>query len=77
MPKADWEKYKPPVKEDKEPEKDIVPLSESDIEVLKTYGAGPYQHQLKTIDQDIQQLLKSIKDKVGITESDTGLANGI
>lgn len=72
-PKADWEKYQPPVDEEP-PKEDVAPLSEGDIEVLKTYGTGPYQHQLKAIDSDIAQLLKSISEKVGISESDTGLA---
>lgn len=37
-PKADWEKYKAPVDdEDSGPQKEIIPLSEGDIQVLKTY----------------------------------------
>lgn len=36
-PKADWEKYKPPVEDDEEEKKEIIPLSEGDIQVLKTY----------------------------------------
>lgn len=73
-PKADWEKYQPPVEEKKAEEKEIVPLSEGDIDVLKTYGAAPYQATLKSIEKDIKQLEKQISEKVGITESDTGLA---
>ena len=73
-PKADWEKYRKPIDDDEKPEKEVVPLSEGDIEVIKTYGAGPYQRSLKDIDGDITNLLKSINDKVGIAESDTGLA---
>lgn len=72
-PKADWEKYQP-AEGKKEEEKEIVPLSEGDIDVLKTYGAAPYQSTLKSIEKDIQQLEKQISEKVGITESDTGLA---
>lgn len=72
-PKADWEKHRKPVDEDVD-EKEVVPLTEGDIEVIKSYGAGPYQQQLKDIDGDITNLLKSISDKVGIAESDTGLA---
>lgn len=37
-PKADWEKYTAPVEEDEtKPEEKIVPLSEGDIQVLRTY----------------------------------------
>jgi len=37
-PKADWEKYTAPVEEDKAKEEEkIVPLSEGDIQVLRTY----------------------------------------
>lgn len=36
-PKADWEKYKPPVDGEEEKEDNVVPLSEGDIQVLKTY----------------------------------------
>lgn len=37
-PKADWEKYKASVDgEDDGPQKEIIPLSEGDIQVLKTY----------------------------------------
>ncbi|PRT55956.1 26S protease regulatory subunit 7 [Wickerhamiella sorbophila] len=74
-PKADWEKYKPPVGGGEEETEDkIVPLSEGDIEVLKTYGLAPYQQQLKQIEKDIGELQKQITEKAGIKESDTGLA---
>jgi 26S proteasome regulatory subunit T1 len=36
-PKEDWEKYKPPVDEDEIKQEEIVPLSDEDIQVLKTY----------------------------------------
>lgn len=36
-PKEDWEKYKGPVEEEKKEEKENVPLTEGDIQVLKTY----------------------------------------
>lgn len=73
-PKEDWEKYKAPAANEDEEQAEIVPLSEGDIEVLKTYGAAPYQSQLKQIEKDIGDLQKQINEKVGIKESDTGLA---
>ena len=37
-PKAHWEKYKAPVEdEDATNQKEIIPLSEGDIQVLKSY----------------------------------------
>ena len=40
-PKQDWEKYTKPDAETKEEDK-IVPLDEGDIQLLRTYGQGPY-----------------------------------
>ncbi|BAP73666.1 26S protease regulatory subunit 7 homolog [Kluyveromyces marxianus] len=75
-PKQDWEKYKAPVEENESPEdeKKVVPLSEGDIEVLKTYGAAPYAKKLKSIENDLKEIEKKIKEKAGVKESDTGLA---
>ncbi|ANB13757.1 proteasome regulatory particle base subunit RPT1 [Sugiyamaella lignohabitans] len=74
-PKADWEKYKAPIDgDDEKPEENIVPLSEGDIQVLKTYGAAPYGSALKVIEKDIKDIQGRINEKVGVKESDTGLA---
>ncbi|EIW60671.1 26S proteasome subunit P45 [Trametes versicolor FP-101664 SS1] len=78
-PKADWEKWEK--KDDKE-EKEIKPLDDSDIQILKTYGQGPYAARLKKLDQDLKEVQKRINEKlgtfaamVGVKESDTGLAS--
>ncbi|CCC70714.1 hypothetical protein NCAS_0F02300 [Naumovozyma castellii] len=77
-PKEDWEKYKAPVDAEDEKEKakedKIVPLSEGDIQVLKTYGAAPYAAKLKEIEKDLKTIENKIKEKSGVRESDTGLA---
>ncbi|KAF5093543.1 hypothetical protein D0Z03_002368 [Geotrichum reessii] len=74
-PKADWEKYKAPVEdEDATNQKEIIPLSEGDIQVLKSYGAAPYGLPLKEIEKDIKKIQSRINEKIGIKESDTGLA---
>lgn len=73
-PKADWEKYKPPVEDDEAEQKEIIPLSEGDIQVLKSYGAAPYGTALKEIEKDIKDIQTRINEKIGIKESDTGLA---
>lgn len=71
-PKADWDKYVAP--DEDENIDNVVPLSEGDIQVLKTYGAAPYAHQLKQIEKDLKDIEDRIKENVGIKESDTGLS---
>lgn len=72
-PKQDWEKYTKPdvdaAKDDK-----IVPLDEGDIQLLRTYGQGPYAAALKSIQQEIQDVEKRVNENMGVKESDTGLA---
>ncbi|KAL1745455.1 hypothetical protein HDZ31DRAFT_63115 [Schizophyllum fasciatum] len=72
-PKADWEKYEK--KADEKDEKPIVALDDSDIQILKTYGQGPYAGPLKAVDDDIKEIQKRINEKLGVKESDTGLAS--
>ncbi|GME98939.1 unnamed protein product [[Candida] boidinii] len=73
-PKSDWEKYKAPVETEEKEEKIINPLSEGDIQVLKTYSAAPYNKSIKQIEKDLKDIEVRIKEKIGIEESDTGLA---
>ncbi|KAK9370386.1 P-loop containing nucleoside triphosphate hydrolase protein [Lipomyces kononenkoae] len=73
-PKADWEKYRPPVEDADEKDEKIVPLTEDDIAVLKTYGAAPYAASLKKLEKDIKDVQGRVNDKIGVKESDTGLA---
>jgi len=49
-------------------------LTEDDIQILKTYGQGPYASKLKKIENDIKDVQKRIDEKLGVKESDTGLA---
>ncbi|KZT26318.1 26S proteasome subunit P45 [Neolentinus lepideus HHB14362 ss-1] len=72
-PKADWEKWEK--KADGKEDEKIVALDDSDIQILKTYGQGPYAHQLKQIENDIKEVQKRINEKLGVKESDTGLAS--
>ncbi|KAI9336815.1 P-loop containing nucleoside triphosphate hydrolase protein [Obelidium mucronatum] len=71
-PKADWEKYDKTL-DDKKEEK-IKVLDEGDIALLKTYGQGPYAKELKKIEGDIKEVQKRVNEKMGVKESDTGLA---
>lgn len=72
-PKADWEKYKKSDGDSKD-EDNIVALDEGDIQLLKTYGQGPYAAALKSLDNEIKEVQKRVNEKMGVKESDTGLA---
>ncbi|VDD80664.1 unnamed protein product [Mesocestoides corti] len=61
------------VKEDKD-EKEIKALDEGDIALLKTYGAAPYNDEIKKCEEDITYIMKRVNELTGIKESDTGLA---
>lgn len=60
--------------EKEEKEKDLIPLDEDDIALLKTYGLGPYSTAIKKVEDDLKDLSKKINVLKGIKESDTGLA---
>ncbi|KAJ1343672.1 26S protease regulatory subunit 7 [Batrachochytrium salamandrivorans] len=62
-----------PADDGKEKEK-IKVLDEGDIALLKTYGQGPYARELRKIDTDIKDIQKRVNEKMGVKESDTGLA---
>ncbi|BGO97534.1 26S proteasome regulatory subunit 7-like protein [Rhodotorula toruloides] len=71
-PRADWEKYKAdPTKQE---EAKIDPLDDEDIQILRTYGQGPYAKRLKDVDAEIKEVQKRINDKMGVKELATGLA---
>lgn len=72
-PKSDWEKYKKPDEDSKDEDK-IVALDEGDIQLLKTYGQGPYAAALKSLENEIKEVQKRVNEKMGVKESDTGLA---
>lgn len=42
--------------------------------MLTAYGRGPYARQLKRIETDLRELQKRVGEKMGVKESDTGLA---
>ncbi|KAF9792326.1 hypothetical protein BJ322DRAFT_1150570, partial [Thelephora terrestris] len=50
-------------------------LDEGDIQILKTYGQGPYAAALKKVESDIKEVQKRINEKLGVKESDTGLSS--
>jgi 26S proteasome regulatory subunit T1 len=72
-PKADWEKWEKKGGDNKD-EQEIIALDASDIQILKTYGQGPYAAKIKNGEKDIKDIQARINEKLGIKESDTGLA---
>jgi 26S proteasome regulatory subunit T1 len=50
------------------------PLDSEDIALLKSYGLGPYSVPIKEIEAEIQRHQQTVKDLIGIKESDTGLS---
>ena len=59
---------------DDKDEKPIVALDEDDIALLKTYGVGPYNAAIKATEDDIKKYQDTVKELIGIKESDTGLS---
>ena len=56
------------------PQKEIKPLDDSDIDLLKRYGMGPYAKLIKKTEEENKELITKINKLSGIKESDTGLA---
>ncbi|CAO3671637.1 unnamed protein product [Umbelopsis vinacea] len=75
-PKENWEKYDKTADNEKEDEK-IVALDEGDIQLLKTYVSirtRTIRSKSQEIEQDINDTQKRVSEKIGVKESDTGLA---
>lgn len=68
------DKKKTPVDEEEEEEVKRPPLDEADIALLKTYGLGPYSTLIKDREESIKKHQQTVKDLIGIKESDTGLS---
>lgn len=60
--------------ENDEKDKPIVALDEGDIALLKTYGIGPYTIAIRNVEADIKKSQETVKELIGIKESDTGLS---
>ena len=50
------------------------PLTETDIQLFKRYGKGPYTDALKKVEGEAKELNQKITSQIGSKESDTGLA---
>eukprot|EP00604_Paraphysomonas_vestita_P004440 CAMPEP_0174825182 /NCGR_PEP_ID=MMETSP1107-20130205/42510_1 /TAXON_ID=36770 /ORGANISM="Paraphysomonas vestita, Strain GFlagA" /LENGTH=479 /DNA_ID=CAMNT_0016056555 /DNA_START=54 /DNA_END=1493 /DNA_ORIENTATION=- len=60
--------------DDEDKEKPIVALDEGDIALLKSYGIGPYTIAIRNVEADIKKSQETVKELIGIKESDTGLS---
>jgi len=60
--------------DDDEEENIAPPLDEGDIALLKSYGLGPYSTAIKKAEEEIKKYQETVKDLIGIKESDTGLS---
>jgi len=57
-----------------EEEDTAPPLDDADIALLKSYGLGPYATLIKETEEEIKKHQQTVKDLIGIKESDTGLS---
>ncbi|CAK9298201.1 unnamed protein product [Gordionus sp. m RMFG-2023] len=62
------------IKKEEIEDKPVQSLDETDIDILKSYGSGPYDTSIKSVEDETTAILKRINDLSGIKESDTGLA---
>ena len=60
--------------DEEEEEKEIPPLDEGDIALLKTYGLGPYTTSIKKREEDIKNLqVRACVGEVGREEGGRGV----
>lgn len=62
------------LKKDDDDEKEIIPLDQDDIALLKLYGAGPYHASVKELDDFVKAKAEALNKLAGVKESETGLA---
>ncbi|CAK0857815.1 unnamed protein product [Prorocentrum cordatum] len=56
--------------DEKEPEQ----LDEDDVDIMRTYGVGPYVRPLQRVEKENKDYIGKINKLIGVKESDTGLA---
>merc|ERR1719272_2361282 len=52
----------------------VQALDEDDVEIMRTYGCGPYVAPIKKADQENKDYIGKINKLIGVKESDTGLS---
>jgi len=56
--------------DEKEPEQ----LDEDDVDIMRTYGVGPYVRPIQKVEKENKEYISKINKLIGVKESDTGLA---
>jgi len=59
---------------DDEDDGPVQALDEDDVNIMRTYGVGPYVAPIKKVEKDCKDLIGKINKLIGVKESDTGLA---
>mmetsp|Transcript_37928 Transcript_37928/g.61116 ORF Transcript_37928/g.61116 Transcript_37928/m.61116 type:complete len:441 (-) Transcript_37928:165-1487(-) len=49
-------------------------LDEEDVNIMRTYGVGPYVGPIKKVEKECKEYIDKINKLIGVKESDTGLA---
>lgn len=70
-PKKEKEEKK---KEDQMKDDKGRPLTESDVQMIKRYGKGPYNEKIKNVEDEIKKMNDTVSALCGFKESDTGLS---
>ena len=60
--------------EDDGDENDAPTLDEDDVDIMRTYGVGPYVNPIKKVEKETKDYISKINKLIGVKESDTGLA---
>eukprot|EP00826_Nyctotherus_ovalis_P063824 TRINITY_DN935_c0_g4_i3.p1 TRINITY_DN935_c0_g4~~TRINITY_DN935_c0_g4_i3.p1 ORF type:complete len:458 (-),score=183.87 TRINITY_DN935_c0_g4_i3:18-1391(-) len=69
------EKKKPNESKGKDKDKENAKaLDETDIDLLKRYGRGPYFEPIKKLEEEVKEYSTKIDKLIGVKESDTGLS---
>merc|ERR1719272_1082920 len=55
-------------------EKEGAALDEDDVDIMRTYGVGPYVNPIKKVDKETKEYIGKINKLIGVKESDTGLS---
>jgi len=57
-----------------EDEVETAALDEDDVNIMRTYGIGPYMGPIKKVETEQKDFIAKINKLIGVKESDTGLA---
>jgi 26S proteasome regulatory subunit T1 len=61
-------------KQDDDDEPEVQALDEDDVNIMRTYGIGPYLAPIKKVEKEGLDYIGKINKLIGVKESDTGLA---